>query len=48
MTTNANKPDDRPPVIRITDMNKWYGNYHALKDINLDISLGERVVICGP
>lgn len=48
MTTNASKPDDRPPVIRITDMNKWYGAYHALKDINLDISLGERVVICGP
>lgn len=48
MTKNAIKPNDRPPVIRIKDMNKWYGNYHALKDINLDISLGERVVICGP
>lgn len=48
MTNSAIKPDVRPPVIRIKDMNKWYGAYHALKDISLDISLGERVVICGP
>lgn len=36
------------PVITIRDLNKWFGEYHALKDINLDVSLGERIVVCGP
>ncbi len=35
-------------VIRITDMNKWYGQFHVLKDINLTVHRGERIVICGP
>lgn len=35
-------------VITIRELNKWYGTFHALKDINLDVSLGERIVICGP
>ncbi|WP_370881933.1 amino acid ABC transporter ATP-binding protein [Labrys wisconsinensis] len=29
-------------------MNKWYGDFHVLKDINLNVSRGERIVICGP
>lgn len=36
------------PVIRIEHLNKWYGDFHALKDINLDVARGERVVIAGP
>ena len=36
------------PAIRIADMHKYYGNFHALKDINLKIEKGEKVVICGP
>ncbi len=36
------------PAITIRGLNKWYGPYHALRDIDLDVSLGERVVICGP
>ncbi len=35
-------------VIRIEDMNKWYGQFHVLKDINLKVNRGERIVICGP
>ncbi len=35
-------------VISITDMNKWYGQFHVLKDINLTVRRGERIVICGP
>ena len=27
---------------------KWYGNYHALKDLDFSVEQGERVVICGP
>ena len=35
-------------VINIADMNKWYGQFHVLKDINLTVRRGERIVICGP
>jgi general L-amino acid transport system ATP-binding protein len=36
------------PVIKLRNVNKWYGNFHALKNINLDVARGERVVVCGP
>ncbi|PJC87968.1 ABC transporter ATP-binding protein [Vibrio sp. HA2012] len=35
-------------VIRIKHMNKWYGEFHVLKDINLKVKKGEKIVICGP
>ena len=35
-------------IIAIKDMNKWYGNFHVLKDINLTVKKGERIVVCGP
>lgn len=35
-------------MIKITNLNKWFGQFHALKNINLDIGKGGRVVICGP
>ncbi|MGR3661258.1 MAG: amino acid ABC transporter ATP-binding protein [Paracoccaceae bacterium] len=35
-------------AIQITDMNKWYGTFHVLKDINLIVNRGERIVVCGP
>ncbi len=35
-------------VIEITSMNKWFGEFHVLKDINLTVYRGERIVICGP
>ena len=35
-------------VIQITNMNKWYGEFHVLRDINLTVNRGERIVICGP
>ena len=35
-------------AISIREMQKYYGNFHALKDINLDVAKGEKVVICGP
>lgn len=34
--------------INILGLNKWYGKFHVLKDINLDVKSGERIVICGP
>ncbi|MCR9256168.1 MAG: amino acid ABC transporter ATP-binding protein [Alphaproteobacteria bacterium] len=30
------------------DVNKWYGRFHVLKDINLTVMRGERIVVCGP
>ena len=36
------------PAIQIASMHKYYGTFHALKDVNLDIAKGEKVVICGP
>lgn len=35
-------------AIEIKKLNKWYGNYHALRDIDLTVMRGERIVICGP
>ena len=35
-------------AIEIRDMNKWYGTFHVLRDINLTVYEGERIVICGP
>lgn len=35
-------------VITINQMHKWYGEFHVLKNINLNVKAGERIVICGP
>ena len=35
-------------VINIEQMNKWFGHFHVLRDINLTVHKGERIVICGP
>lgn len=35
-------------VIDINGMHKWYGQFHVLKDINLQVQKGERIVVCGP
>lgn len=35
-------------IIRLEDVNKWYGQFHVLRNINLAVDKGERIVICGP
>jgi general L-amino acid transport system ATP-binding protein len=35
-------------VIEIKNLNKWYGDFHVLKDINLEVKKGEIIVVCGP
>ena len=35
-------------AIQITAMNKWYGTFHVLRDIDMTVNRGERIVICGP
>ncbi len=46
--TSASAPQTIDPIIKLHQVNKWYGTYHALRDINLDVKMGERIVICGP
>ena len=35
-------------IIEIKKLNKWYGDFHVLKDINLNVKRGEIIVVCGP
>jgi polar amino acid transport system ATP-binding protein len=35
-------------ILHIAGLNKWYGSYHALRDISIDVAPGERIVVCGP
>jgi general L-amino acid transport system ATP-binding protein len=37
-----------PPIITFDKVNKWYGDFHVLRDIDLSVAKGERIVICGP
>ena len=36
------------PIIKINGLNKWFGNFHALRGIDLEVAPGELIVICGP
>ena len=46
MATNAETSLD--PIIRMAGVNKWFGAFHVLRDIDLVVASGERIVICGP
>ncbi|MBT8768174.1 amino acid ABC transporter ATP-binding protein [Metapseudomonas boanensis] len=46
--TEASKKTAGEPIIRMQGVNKWYGQFHVLKDINLEVQQGERIVLCGP
>ena len=35
-------------IVSIKGLNKWYGDFHVLRDINIEVARGERIVICGP
>jgi polar amino acid transport system ATP-binding protein len=49
MTTPATASAPAPETaILMERINKWYGSYHALRDVNLSVRRGERIVICGP
>ena len=47
---NAKKIDisSEDTVIEIVNMHKWYGDFHVLKNINLNVKKRERIVVCGP
>ncbi len=45
---NINSSATEKPIIEIIGMHKWYGEFHVLSDINLQVQSGEKIVICGP
>jgi len=46
--SDAQAQSDGARAIEMVDVNKWFGDFHVLKDINLKVERGERIVICGP
>lgn len=48
MTNTPSREENATAVVRMTGINKWYADYHALRDIDLQVASGERIVICGP
>jgi len=45
---NSVAADSDEIMIQLNDMNKWYGDFHVLKNINLKVKKGEKIVVCGP
>lgn len=45
---SVNLSKDAGNVIEISGLNKWFGNFHVLQDIDLIVSQGEKIIICGP
>src|SRR5438445_3131262 len=48
MTDTATETRAGQPIIELRHVDKWYGEFHVLTDINLEVRRGERVVVCGP
>ena len=48
MTDTAVETRASELIIQLRQVDKWYGDFHVLKGINLDVKRGERVVVCGP
>jgi general L-amino acid transport system ATP-binding protein len=48
MSETMQAQQDQDICIEINEMHKWYGEFHVLKDINLRVKKGEKIVICGP
>ncbi|WP_284180214.1 amino acid ABC transporter ATP-binding protein [Rhabdaerophilum sp. SD176] len=48
LATMKPTPLNTDTAVKLTDVHKWYGEFHVLKDVNLTVAKGERLVICGP
>jgi general L-amino acid transport system ATP-binding protein len=48
MSEAIKQPVGADGIIQMQGVNKWYGQFHVLKDINLNVKQGERIVLCGP
>ena len=47
-TTSPAAADATENAVEMIGVNKWYGEFHVLRDVNLTVRRGERIVICGP
>jgi len=47
-SSSISAPVSDQVMIDIQNLHKWYGAFHVLKEINLTVHKGERIVICGP
>ena len=45
---NKKNSSDETVVVSMEHVNKWFGQFHVLRDINLRVIKGERIVVCGP
>jgi general L-amino acid transport system ATP-binding protein len=48
MSEARTAPEEGRPMIEMRNVQKWYGEFHVLKDVSLQVQRGERVVVCGP
>ena len=48
LSKNTEKQSSNDAIIEITNMHKWFGDFHVLQGINLTVGKKERIVICGP
>lgn len=47
-TATGTAPQAEPVAVKMEGVDKWFGGFQALRDINLEVASGERIVICGP
>jgi len=48
MSATATAAVSGRPMIELRNVNKWYGEFHVLRDINLQVERGQKIVVCGP
>ena len=48
MSASLSPPDPGDALISMTGVDKWYGSFHALKSVDLQVRRGEKIVLCGP
>jgi general L-amino acid transport system ATP-binding protein len=48
MTAAQAAKTSEPPMIQLKKLNKWYGEFHVLKDIDFECRRGQKIVVCGP
>jgi general L-amino acid transport system ATP-binding protein len=48
MSTNAQAAAGDRPMIELRKVNKWFGDFHVLRDVNLTVYPGQKMVVCGP
>lgn len=44
----SDQSENSVPAVTMVDVNKWFGDFQVLRDINLTVDVGEKIVICGP